>query len=80
MKTEYSKTNLKDNIATGTVLAAILVATFGALGNSPDARADQAAMQQMEAIVITAPRMETVKLDTIIVTASRSSNVAVASN
>ncbi len=80
MKTEYSKIALKDNIATSTVLAAILIATFGTLVNSPDARADHVAVQQMEAIVITAPRMETVKLDTIIVTASRSSNIAVASN
>lgn len=79
MKTEYSKIALKDNVAAATVLTAIVVAVFGTLVNSPDARADQVAVQHMDAIVVTAPRMETVTLDTIVVTASRPANV-VASN
>ncbi len=80
MKTEYSKSILKDNVAAATVLTAIVVAVLGTLANSTDARADQVAAQQMEAIIITAPRMETVTLDTIVVTASRSLNTVVASN
>ena len=75
MKTEYSKSNLKDNIATASLLAAIVIGMFGTLVNSPDARADQEAVQQLETIVVSAPRVD-IKLDTIVVTASRNVNVA----
>ena len=75
MKTEYSKSNLKDNIATASVLAAIVIGMFGTLVNSPDARADQETVQQLETIVVSAPRVD-IKLDTIVVTASRNVNVA----
>jgi len=80
MKTAYLKDNLKDNIAAAAVLAASVVAIFGTIVNSTDARADHVAAQQMEAIVVTAPRMEVATLDTIVVTASREANIFVASN
>ena len=80
MKTEYRKSNLKDNIAAATVLTAALVAIFGALVNTAEARTDYVAVQQMQAIVVTAPRMEIARMDTIVVTASRNVNVLVASN
>lgn len=80
MKSEYSKSNLKDNIAAAAVLTATLVAIFGALVNTAEARTDYVAVQQMQAIVVTAPRMEIARMDTIVVTASRNVNVLVASN
>ena len=80
MKTEYSKSNLKDNIAAATVLTATLVGIFGTLVNSAEARTDYVAMQQMETIVVTVPRVEIARMDTIIVTASREANVLVVSN
>ncbi len=79
MKTEYVKANLKDSIATLSILAVTAVAILGALVNSNEARADRPAVQQMETIVITAPRVTTVKLETILVTAPRESNILVAS-
>ena len=79
MKTEYVKANLKDSIATLSILAVTAVAILGALVNSNEARADRPAVQQMETIVITAPRVTTVKLETIIVTAPRDVKIVVAS-
>lgn len=75
MKTEYRKSNLKDNVATASVLAAILIAMIGTMVNSPDARADQETVQQLETIVVSAPRVD-IKMDTIVVNASRNVNVA----
>ena len=80
MNTEYSKNNLKDNIAAATVLTATLVGIFGTLVNSAEARADYVAMQQMETIVVIVPRMEIARMDTIMVIASREANVLVVSN
>ena len=80
MNTEYSKSNLKDNIAAATVLTATLVGIFGTLVNSAEARADYVAMQQMETIVVSVPRMEIARMNTIMVTASREANVLVVSN
>ena len=83
MKTEF-KSVVKDNIATAAVLASTVIAMVGAVIDSTDARADRAAalqpVQQMETIVITAPRNETVKLETILVTAARGARVLPASN
>ena len=80
MNTEFNKSNLKDNIAAATVLTGILVAIFGTLVNSPDARADHTAVQQMDTIVINAARTEIAKMDTIVVTATREAKEMVASN
>ena len=80
MKTEYIKASMKDNIATAAVLAATAIAIFGAIVNSTDARAGHVAPQQMETIVVSAPRLEVARLDTITVTASRDARIFVASN
>ena len=79
MKTEF-KSIAKDNIATAAVLAATFVAIVGAVVDSTDARADQAAVQQMETITISAPRNEVEKLEAILVTASRDARILVALN
>jgi len=75
MKTAFT-TSLKDNVASATLLAATFVAIMGGIVTSNDARADKAApqmeTQRMETILITAPRLQqVVKMDTIVVTASR---------
>ena len=57
MKTEYRKVNLKDNVTTAAVLIASLVAIFGTIVDSSDARADYAAVQQMDVLVISASRL-----------------------
>jgi hypothetical protein len=80
MKTEYIKTNLKNRIAAAAVLTAIVVAILGSIVNSTDARANYLVMQKMEAIVVTAPRIEIAKLETIVVTALRETSILVASN
>ena len=79
MNTEYIKVNLKDSIATLSVLAVTAVAIVGAMVNSNDARADRPTVQQMETIVVTAPRVATVTLETIVVTAQRETKILVAS-
>jgi NADH:ubiquinone oxidoreductase subunit B-like Fe-S oxidoreductase len=80
MKTIYAKTNLKDNIAATAVLTAAMVAILGSLIHSSDVRASYVVMQQMDAIVVTAPRIEVARFDTIVVTAPRQSNLVVAAN
>lgn len=79
MKTEF--TNLKDNVAAATVLAATFIAIMGSIVTSNDARADKAApqmeVQRMETILITAPRIQqVVRMETIVVTASRHTEAA----
>ncbi len=80
MNTQYTKANLKDNVAAAAVLAATFVAILGAMVNSTDARANHETVQQMDAIVVTAPRIEVARMDTIVVTASREANILLASN
>lgn len=80
MKTEYLKANWIDNLAAAAVLTATVIASLGTIVNSTDARANHAAVQRLDAIVVTAPRMKTAKLDTIVVTASRETNTLVAAN
>ncbi|MEQ1518883.1 MAG: hypothetical protein ABL931_20585 [Usitatibacteraceae bacterium] len=83
MKTTFNS-NLKDNITSAALLAATFVAIVGGIvtSNAHAARpAAQMEVQKMETIVITAPRVEQiVKLDTILVTASRNTNTLLASN
>ena len=76
MKTEftlYSRSN-KDNIATATVLAISLFAFSSGVFTSNPATAGHpapAAVQKLDTIVVTAPRIARVSLDTMIVTAPR---------
>lgn len=74
MKSQFT-TNLKDNVASAILLAATFIAIVGSIVTSNNAHADKAAqmeLQRMEPIVVTAPRNEQiVKMDAIIVTASR---------
>jgi len=80
MNNQYTKANLKDNVAAAAVLAATFIAILGALVNSNDARANHESAQQMEAIIVTAPRVEVSRMDTILVTASRETDIQHASN
>ena len=74
MKTPYIS-NLKDNVPAAALLIAMFIAIVGAAFTSNEARADQAITQmdtqQMDTIVIEAPRMQVTHLDTIVVTAQR---------
>ena len=80
MKTTFNA-NLKDNVAAATLLTATFLAIIGSIVTSSDANASkvvpqastqQMEMQYMETIVVTAPRIEqVVRLETIVVTASR---------
>ena len=84
MKTTFN-TNLKDNVAAATLLAATFIAIMGSVVTSNDAHAVKTApqmeVQRMETILVTASRVEqVVKLETIVVTASRNTNILVASN
>lgn len=81
MKTAYLKANWKDNIAASTILTATLVAIIGTIANSTEARTGQGLVtQQMDAIVVTAPRIETARMGTIVVNASRVSGLFIAAN
>lgn len=74
MKPPFS-TDRKDNIAAAILLAATFIAIAGSIVTSNNAHADKAPqmeIQRMEAIIITAPRLpQVVRLETIVVTASR---------
>jgi choline dehydrogenase-like flavoprotein len=76
MKTAFNTTALLDKV-TGFTLAVIAVATVTALiGAGQTATAHEVAAQpmdifKMEEVVVTAPRIHTVKLDTIVITAKR---------
>lgn len=69
---------LKDNIANATLLGVTFFAIIGCVVASNQAHAvnaPQMEMQVMEAITVTAPRLTPlVKMDAIIVTASRQNN------
>ena len=77
MKTEF-KTNVKDNVATGLLLAAMFTFAVASIGssvakttmhNSSQTDASQPAVQKMETIVVTAQRIALYKMETIVVTA-----------
>jgi len=64
----------KDNIATGTVLAAMFIAIIGNFIEGSEAltaETAQAPVQHIEAIVVSASRDEIISLDAIVVTAAR---------
>lgn len=62
---------LKDNVASAAVMAATLLAFAGAAFGPEQNAAASNDVVQLEPVVITAQRMETVALDKIVVTASR---------
>ena len=75
MKTEFTSTTNKDNVATSTLLVATAVALAIGLFSSNGAEAKPApaavsAVQKMDTIVVKASRIDA-KLPTMIVTASR---------
>jgi hypothetical protein len=73
MKTAFSRSN-KDNVAAATILAVSLSALASGLFASVPAAASRpvpAAVQKMDTIVVTAPRVAHLTLDTMVVTASR---------
>lgn len=81
MKNEFGKTSFKDNVATTAVIAVTMIGVFSSLVASSNVVAAQpAAMQKMEAIIVTAPRIEVTRMPAIIVTASRENKVLLASN
>lgn len=73
MKNVYAYiSNTKDNVATALVLAAVAIATVAAFFNAAPAQANAPIeIVKMEPIVVTAQRDQIVKLDTIVVAASR---------
>jgi hypothetical protein len=76
MKTAFISIN-KDNIAISTVLAVSLFALASGVFNNSQAVAKQAvAPQKLDTIVVTASRTPDAILDTMVVTASRKSNRA----
>ncbi len=77
MKTEF-KTNVKDNIATGFLLAAMFMFAVASIGssvaeaamlNTPKPNSPQPAVQKMETIVVTARRIAPYTMEPIVVTA-----------
>lgn len=73
MKTDY-KTSMKDNVASGSVLAAIFIFAI-ALMSTSFAKSAPPAVQKMDTIVVTAKRVSTnntfYKMETIVVSAPR---------
>jgi hypothetical protein len=72
MKTNY-KTSMKDNVASGLVLAAIFVFAIASMSASFAAPVSTASpvIQKMDTIVVTAKRIPIYKMDTVVVTATR---------
>ena len=73
MKTNtYILSNLKDNVATAAVMAAILITIVGGIATGKEARASEheATTQTMDTIVVSAPAVD-VRMEPIVVTAQR---------
>ena len=76
MKTDY-KTSMKDNVATGLVLAAMFIFAVASMSVSfaKSAAPAEPVVQKMDTIVVTAKRVSAhnavYKMDTIVVTAPR---------
>ena len=76
MKTDY-KTSMKDNVATGLLLAAMFTFAIASIGTSfaKSAEHTEPAVQRMDTIVVTAKRVSAhnavYKMETIVVTAPR---------
>jgi hypothetical protein len=73
--TKYFTTNTKDNMAFALALAAAAIGLVVLFANNANAHvATSANVQILDTIVVTAPRIHTVQLETIVVTASRNMN------
>jgi hypothetical protein len=73
--TKYFTTNAKDNTAFAIALAAAAMSLVALFTNNANAHVETASsVQILDTIVVTAPRIRTVHLDTIVVTASRNIN------
>ena len=76
MKTAFNSNN-KDNVAISTVIAAgFLILASGLFGNNAAVANSTVAVQKLDTIVVTASRSPDVVLDTMIVTASRKTSRA----
>ncbi len=70
--TKFFANNTKDNTTFALALAATAIALVTLFTNNVNAKAPAATeVQTLDTIVVTAPRIHTVRLDTIVVTASR---------
>jgi hypothetical protein len=73
--TKYFNTNAKDNMAFALALAAAAIGLVTLFANNANAHvATTANVQTLDTIVVTAPRIRTVQLETIVVTASRNTS------
>ena len=73
--TKNFTTNSKDNTTFALVLAAAAIALVSLFTNNVNATTHVATeVQVLDTIVVTAPRIQTVQLDTIVVTDSRNMN------
>ncbi len=71
----FTTNNSKDNTTFALALGAAAVALITLFANNVNASPKVATeVQMLDTIVVTAPRIHTLKLDTIVVTASRYSN------
>lgn len=73
MKTnKYFTTNAKDNTAFAVAIAAAAMSLVALFANNANAHVETASsVQTLKTIVVTATRIHTVQLETIVVTASR---------
>jgi hypothetical protein len=72
MKTDYTN-SMKDNVASGLVLATIFILAVASMSASFAAPVSTASpvIQKMDTIVVTAKRIPVYKMDTVVVTATR---------
>ena len=77
MKTAITA-NLKDSIGAMAIIACIFTGAIAGIANSQ--HATPATIYKMDVIEVTAPRMKTERMATIVVTASRTEGAMVAAN
>ncbi len=74
--TKYFTHNSKDNTTFALALGAAAIGLVTLFTNNVNANTKaEAQVQMLDTIVVTAPRIHTVKLDTIVVTASRYTSI-----
>ena len=81
MKTAITA-NVKDSIGAMAIIACIFASAVASIASSQHANvnAAPATIYKLDVIEVTAPRMKTERMATIVVTASRTENTMVASN
>ena len=76
MKTAFNSNN-KDNVAIATVIAAgLLILASGLFGSNAAVANNAVAVQKLDTVVVTASRSPDAVLDTVVVTASRKNSRA----